>query len=180
MIILVCPIAQSETHEYPLTAFSGDFGYYITSGVYFGESAFVSSVTLRITMMIEELGWYACVEAPPGQSYYCTIGVYLFGSVWKNDESQGEYCSFYAEKSQTGEITQDLILMPQPGFSDLANGDIIQIGLTFSTGGMCCPSYWKLDPEANMISAKLLIDVSDLVPTEQSTWGRIKSIYKMN
>lgn len=176
-LVLVPSLVQGEILEYPLPNFNGDTGAYLDSVVYAGDLVEVSSVTLRVDFTIDDLGGQLCVEFPPVPSYYCTLGVNLIGEVWRNDGRYDDFYAFHNEHTREGQFTEDLVMTPAPGFVELADGDIIQIELRFNKEGPCCADLPILLAEATLNSVTLVFDVSTLVPTKQTSWGRIKSLY---
>ena len=85
--------------------------------------------------------------------------------------------SFYHEEAGVFDITADV--RRTGGFSQLQSGDRVSLNSFFGPMGFVamCSELWPA-PYGTVLGATLLLDVEYVVATENSTWGRIKSIYE--
>lgn len=180
VLALASPLAEAEELEFPLPNMSGGFAAYHDSVRYTGDSVRVVSVKLRMVAVIDDLGYQECWEAPPIPGYRCTLGIIFWGEVWKNQETSRYHDSGTLEQSQTGDYEKTISMSSGTAFTELISGDILRVDFPFYENGMCCASspFLGQEPVATLTSVTLLIEVSTLVPTEQTTWSRIKSLYR--
>ena len=174
---------RAETLEFLLSDITGGFYSYRASLIYTGEAVQFSSVSLRVEAAIVQSGVVMCIHAPGvPQSYWgpCTFGPVIEGWVWKNLDKRSGYKLSPLIVEPAGQYDQELELSPLSAFSELDNGDVINVSIYFSEGWWCChpDGLWAItDPEGTLTSVTLIIKVSDPVPVEDTTWGRIKSLY---
>lgn len=182
MIALACPMIHAETLEFQLPTITGGFIYpcYEESVQYTGEPVNVSSVSLRIEASVDKIGGMTCPQAPPLPGYHCTIDIQMGGYVRKSEPVKGrhEYYKYYETITQAGDIDKVVVLETLPGFSGLNSSDIILVDFYFFWNVCCIPGFF-VEPEATLTSVTLLIEVTDLVSVEQTTWGCIKSIFDL-
>lgn len=176
---LACPVVQAEVLILPLPTITGGFSSYQASVTYVGEAVRVSSVSLHVVAMIDQLGQVYCIHAPgvPLPSV-CTFGPRIRGRVWRNQIYGYDYELHSRVVEPAGDFNRALMLEPMPGFSELADNDIVEVKLHFYEGDWCCLPEFPgalIEPEGTLISVTLIIEVSDIVPVEQTTWGCIKS-----
>ena len=176
-----CPVAQTEVLVLPLPTIAGGFSSYEASVTYTGEAVRISSVSLHVVAVIDQLGEVYCIHAPgvPYPSGWCTFGPRVRSRVWRNEIYAYDYELHPRVVEPAGDFNRVLMLEPMPGFSELASNDIVEVRLHFYEGDWCCLPEFPgalIEPEGTLISVALVIEVSDIVPVEQTTWGCIKSI----
>lgn len=178
VIILTCTLVQAEVLEFPLPNITGGLSTYQDSVLYAGDTLQVLSVRLVVAAVIDDLGYQICPTAPPQPAEVCDLGFLFNGIVWKNRDSDVAYGpKGYSEQTETGDY-EKTILWSSGGFTDLVFGDVIRVGFSIYKHLNCCsPPVETSDPVVTLTSVTLIIEASDQVPVEQTTWGRIKSLY---
>jgi hypothetical protein len=184
LIVVVGSPVRAERLRFALPEFTGGFATYNTTVVYTGEPREILSVSVRVVASIEQLGRVFCIHAPGVPEEYWgwfTFGPVLRARVWRNGDDGTDHSLDYRIIEQSGDYNRRLILTPEPGFDVLQDGDLIHVRFDFWAGvpAACLPVYpgFLVETEATLTGVTLLIDVPDSVPVEQSTWGRIKSLY---
>lgn len=180
VVFLACPLVRAEVLQFPLPNISGGFADYQDSVFYTGDAVRVVSVSLRVVADIAAIGSMLCLGAPGVPSYYCDIGIVVDGNVWQNQALYDNYRLSPFEILQAGDYDEELGLTPLPGFAEISNGDTIHVGFYFDSQWFCCTPdnpgtiNW---PEATLTSVTLLVEVSPLLPVQQTTWSQIKNLY---
>lgn len=180
MIMVTCVSGQAEVLEFPLPNITGGFATYQDSVVYTGDSFEVSSVRLVVHALIDDLGYQICPTAPPLPAEVCTLGFHYYGTVWKNQDQdldygpKGDY-----EYSQTGDYEKTIQWVGGKwGFTELVSGDVVHICFDIYKEMLCCvPPVETHDPVVTLTNATLLIEVTDKVHVEQTSWGSIKNLF---
>jgi hypothetical protein len=145
--------------------------------VYDGPTGDLNGLSARLRCGLSSLGYLECLGgiSPPDTVVwalmaYSNIGRTGESGYWDGSplpfESLGGYDVTYPLNTKSG------------GFTTLSDGDILEVGLHFGPSGfvaMCSP----ITPpsEGLVIRASIIFDVTPATPVEDSTWGRIKSLF---
>jgi len=147
-----------------------------TTFVYRGPNGSVNLVSARVTGTVDYLGLIECFTVPPDTSEWpLDIGT----SIRKQGET-GYWSGWPGFLEQIGPFDDTYIHhIRNNGFTTLSDGDIVQVDLYFFPAalvGLCHPI--TAPSTATLSRASILLDVSAPVPVEESTWGRIKALYR--
>lgn len=180
ILALASTPGRAEELEFPLPNITGGFARYFDSVAYGGDSVSVVSVKLRLLAVIDDLGYQECWEAPPNPGYTCTLGIVFWGEVWKNEDTSRYRNAPILEQNQTGDYEKIMSLGSSTAFKTLAAGDVLHVEFPFFKNSMCCASspFLGQDPVATITSVALIMEISPLVPVENTTWSRIKIFYR--
>ncbi len=145
--------------------------------VYDGPTGDLNGLSARLRCGLASLGYLRCLGGiSPPDTVVWTLMAYsrirLAGDLgyWDGgSESFGALGAF----DETYPLTAN-----SGGFTTVTEGDILEVGLHFGSSGyigMCDP----ITPpsEGIVIRASIIFDVTPGTPVNDSTWGRIKSLY---
>ena len=187
LIVLTGSSARAEVLEYPLPGFTGDPMSYSplhATVPYNGGPVQVNSVTIHLVGNLAALGTRHCNNLPPGQSETWPVGIYIQAGLQRNQVPLS-HCDLYSGLiEQLGPIDQSMICYCQSNFNELVDGDVIDIDFYFMIdpfqppAGKSCDNISIDGPTASLASVTLVIDVTTGVPTEHTTWSRIKALYR--
>jgi hypothetical protein len=174
-------LVHAEVLEFDVASFTGSssasFG--VDTLIYYGNPVKVNSVSVRAVGTVDFLGLLSC-EVPPGEPQdTMTWQMAWNGTVKKSADPQydlwlgGSY-TYYGE---IGLIDETSDYSSNRGFSALSEGDAVVITFRFWAAEWIGYCNLVSPPIGTVISVTLLIDVNQIVPTEPTTWGRIKSLF---
>lgn len=174
----IAGVAHAEVFEYELPELAGPSGAERTTTVaYTGPAGAVNALSVRVEGTVDVLGYVECLgnvepdtsvwpltvstrlQKPGDTGYWSGSGPFL--------DALGSFDLAWGHNTFNN------------GFSQLANGDDIQVRLIFLPAaivGICGPITGPTEGTATRVV--LSIDVSPAVPVETSTWGRIKHLLR--
>jgi hypothetical protein len=180
ILLTVSSLAFSATFEVELPELDGSSADTIrtVTYVYDGPTGNLNNLSFRLRCGLSSLGYLECLGGiTPPDTVVWTLMAY--SKIRRSSESG------YWDGSPTlpfGELGSYDVTYPlntdSGGFTTVTEGDVLEVGLHFGSSGyiaMCSP----ITPpsEGLVIRASIVFDVTPATPVEDSTWGKIKSLY---
>ena len=154
----------------------------VASLVYHGPAGTVNSVSFRVTGTVSHLGEICCAlyENCPEDTHPWFLT--WWGTIEKFDDPDPIYGKWVAS---TPDYLDQVIPFDQTGaaesqnaFASLSDGDVFDVELYFGHAGWIGECDVITPPAGTMVTVTILMDVSYTVPTQISSWGRIKALYE--
>jgi hypothetical protein len=173
--------ANAEVIEFEMTGLTGSSGdsLKVDSLVYQGPTAVVNAISFRVTGDVTDLGEICCggPEYCPGDAYPWFMTWY--GSVGRFDDPvYGDWvasCPDYLD--EVVPFDQIGVAESQNGFPSLMDGDAFAVKLYFGKASWIGDCELIRPPSGTMVSVTVLMDVTATLPTESTTWGRVKTLF---
>jgi hypothetical protein len=150
--------------------------------VYDGPSATINGISVRVTGDVNDLGEICCggPSLCPGPTYPWFMTWYA--NIQAFDGSSGKWAASYpGYLQQLGAFDETGIAENQGGFMSLTTGDVLNVSLFFGRANWLGECDLIRTPAGTMASVTVIMDIStmsDPLPVSESTWGKIKALYR--
>jgi hypothetical protein len=146
--------------------------------VYNGPSGSLTKLFINVSGYIDEMGRVLCPDWPPPDTVNWSMSTVV--TVKKPGTSgywQGGPAVLTAEWEPFNYVTE--LIAWNVGYTELIDGDILEISMLFRESGIVHTCFELTPPTTGvLLRVALQTEISYWIPVENTTWGRIKALYR--